>query len=641
MSPFHARTGSSRLGWFAGAEGPDDTPTVLSAVLTGNPATDAVVDYLFGAVAMNGTNTLLVYDETCDRNTSQIGGAPATGGIVYSMATYVTEGNTAVPPATAMGNVIAGFPAGTAVRSGTDILSGYRMFFSAGSRESETQPAAIPLYAGRENLTSTGEEIFLRAVQVALNNGVAPPSDPAAPVGITSQPASVTILQGLSATFSISVTGAAPRTLQWQRDVGDGVTFTNIPDATTPFSKSVYTLPVVSAEDNGARFRLVASNLLVNSVTSEVATLTVTLDMTPPVPLSAGTVDGNTVGVCFNELLDNTEGTAVDTFNYSISEGVSAVDVRPDGRSVVLTLSGPLTGSSFTVTVSGLKDRFTNEMSAPVTLTGTNYGLTSTNVGTLAPAGASFACAADAIEISGGGLDLTSVSDQLQFAYKTVNGDFDARVRVTSLIGTPDHLETTTKAILTARETTDTESAAVNVFITPLPPSDDSVSSRYRASAAAATNNLGATFIPGGLPNGWMRITRVGNVFRTFRGSNGVDWVEFGNASPSLAQSLAVGIGVVSHRNGKLATGTFSDLRIGSLVAAPTLVNASYNAGSFSAAFQTQNGVSYTVRYKDVLNSSPWNTLAPPVSGDGTLKSFTDPGPVSPTGNRFYRVSAP
>src|SRR5262245_52602855 len=55
MSPFHAR--STRLGWFAGVEGPDDTPSSLSGVITGNPAADAVVDYLFAGVAMTGTNT--------------------------------------------------------------------------------------------------------------------------------------------------------------------------------------------------------------------------------------------------------------------------------------------------------------------------------------------------------------------------------------------------------------------------------------------------------------------------------------------------------------------------------------------------------------------------------------------------------
>jgi hypothetical protein len=101
-----------------------------------------------------------------------------------------------------------------------------------------------------------------------------------------------------------------------------------------------------------------------------------------------------------------------------------------------------------------------------------------------------------------------------------------------------------------------------------------------------------------------------------------------------------VGIGVVSHRNGKLVTGTFSNLQLGTVMESPVLVNSSYSAGSFSAAFQTQSGVSYTVQFKDDLDASMWNTLTT-VTGDGALMSFTDPGPISPTGNRFYRVSVP
>ena len=101
---------------------------------------------------------------------------------------------------------------------------------------------------------------------------------------------------------------------------------------------------------------------------------------------------------------------------------------------------------------------------------------------------------------------------------------------------------------------------------------------------------------------------------------------------------MVVGPGVVSHRNGRLVTGTFSDLQI---LALPKLVNPAYNGGSFSAQLQTQSGVNYTIQYKDALQPGSWSVLSPGISGDGTLKTFTDPGPVSPTGNRFYRVSVP
>jgi hypothetical protein len=63
-----------------------------------------------------------------------------------------------------------------------------------------------------------------------------------------------------------------------------------------------------------------------------------------------------------------------------------------------------------------------------------------------------------------------------------------------------------------------------------------------------------------------------------------------------------------------------------------------YAAGSFSASFQTQNGVTYTIQYKDDLNAASWSTLTT-IPGDGAVKSFTDPGAA--VAQRFYQVSVP
>jgi hypothetical protein len=116
--------------------------------------------------------------------------------------------------------------------------------------------------------------------------------------------------------------------------------------------------------------------------------------------------------------------------------------------------------------------------------------------------------------------------------------------------------------------------------------------------------------------------------------------VLLGTTTQVFPASMVVGIGVTAHDNTLLATGMFSNFRITGLVASPTLVNSSYSAGSFSAAFATQNGVPYTVRYKDALAAPTWTTLNS-FTGDGTVRTFTDPGPVSPTGNRFYQVTSP
>jgi hypothetical protein len=204
-------------------------------------------------------------------------------------------------------------------------------------------------------------------------------------------------------------------------------------------------------------------------------------------------------------------------------------------------------------------------------------------------------------------------------------------------VGTRDHLETTAKAILTARESTDTSSAAVNVFATRPYPGDNSISSSVRTAAGVATNVLSAAMIPGGPPI-WMRITRAGDVFTTYRSSNGANWVTLGNVTVPLAPSLVVGLGAASHRNGRLATATFGNFEVKPLLNSPTLMDPSFDGMSFSASFQTQAGVSYQVQYKNTLNTPMWQTLTT-ISGDGTVKTFIDSNPAVPT--RFYQVLVP
>jgi Immunoglobulin I-set domain len=87
---------------------------------------------------------------------------------------------------------------------------------------------------------------------------------PTAP-GFSAQPASETVTVGQVATFSVSVTGTAPFTYQWQKNNA------NLSNAT---SASYSTPPAVSG-DNGAQFRVIVTNGA-GSATSAAATLTVT-----------------------------------------------------------------------------------------------------------------------------------------------------------------------------------------------------------------------------------------------------------------------------------------------------------------------------------------------------------------------------
>lgn len=117
---------------------------------------------------------------------------------------------------------------------------------------------------------------------------------PIAP-SITSQPASVAVTAGATATFNVTASGTAALTYQWRKNS------VNISGATA----ASYTTPATTVSDNGAAFSVVASNIA-GSATSTNATLTVN-----PAPI-APTITGQPASVAV------TAGT-IATFNVTAS----------------------------------------------------------------------------------------------------------------------------------------------------------------------------------------------------------------------------------------------------------------------------------------------------------------------------------
>ncbi|MDQ3814732.1 MAG: PQQ-dependent sugar dehydrogenase, partial [Armatimonadota bacterium] len=115
-----------------------------------------------------------------------------------------------------------------------------------------------------------------------------------APV-ITRHPASQTITAGQPVTFSVSATGSAPLSYQWQRN---GI---NISGATA----ASYTISSVTTADNGAQFRVIVSNSLGQAISNS-ATLTV------GPPLGAGNGTGLTGTYYDNQDFTGTTLTRVD-----------------------------------------------------------------------------------------------------------------------------------------------------------------------------------------------------------------------------------------------------------------------------------------------------------------------------------------
>ena len=113
---------------------------------------------------------------------------------------------------------------------------------------------------------------FFLALALALWGCAAttyPLSKTAAPA-FTSQPASQTVAVGQPAVFSVTATGTAPLTYQWQKNSA------NISGATA----ASYTTPVTVSGDNGAAFRVVVTNSL--AARRALAMLTVTASSVGP-----------------------------------------------------------------------------------------------------------------------------------------------------------------------------------------------------------------------------------------------------------------------------------------------------------------------------------------------------------------------
>ncbi len=577
------------------------------------------------------------------------------------------------------------------------------------------------------------------------------PATPA-PNTLSSNPASLVITQNRSASFSIAVSGGpTPYGVQWY--------FNNSPIAGA--NLPTYTIPLVQPSDEGDYYAVVTNaGFNINpatAVTSETAHLTVIADAVGPVIVSVGSLDGYSVGVCFDEIVDTSviDTGALDRYNYTVNGGIPGilgVVLRPDHRSVQLILDGsggPLAGA-FEITAANIGDPAGN--SATSSGTNTVMGLTARDIGAPALIGTNFVCDSETITLVGSGADIWGTADQFHFASKNVDGDFDARVRVVSLRGS----NAVTKAVLMARADDTPGSPTVHLSVNPPAPGRNQFEPGQRLTAGGATASWGTNFVPSDIPNCWLRLTRSGATFRGFRSTNGVDWVLMAVANQVFASSIHVGLGITAHDNTLLATSVFSgfsvtavtgtDLGVAKIAAQPvvpvgsnltytvtvtnhgpagatgvtltdplpagvtfvsviasqgscgqaagvvtcslgdlavatsaqvTIVGTAATAGTkvntatvtsagtelnpadnsasasvtvpapprittpvlsggtagFSIA--TEAGVTYMVYYKNSLADADW-TLLTTISGDGTVKSVTDPGPLPPT--RFYTV---
>ncbi|MBK8001659.1 MAG: lamin tail domain-containing protein [Verrucomicrobia bacterium] len=267
--------------------------------------------------------------------------------------------------------------------------------------------------------------------------------------------------------------------------------------------------------------------------------------------------------VQFRERVDAV--TANQSGNYAITNlsgaiAVSGAQLDASGSNVVLSVSPMVDGAAYVLVVNGVLDGCTrqNAIQPNSTVSFSALSLTSTAIGNPQPAGA-VTSVAGGVDISAGGRDIGGTNDQFQFSYQLRTGDFDVKVRVTSLSLSDAWAE----AGLIAREDANGGGRFASVMATP------SISGsyfQYRDTVNAAAALAGS--YPVNFPNTWLRLRRTGNQFTGYASLDGQSWRQLGTVAIAMPATISLGFGVSSHNTNQSATAAFRDF---GNVTAPTI----------------------------------------------------------------------
>jgi hypothetical protein len=289
-----------------------------------------------------------------------------------------------------------------------------------------------------------------------------------ASVSITQSPASTSVVEGSEAILKVIATGTSQYVTgvlyQWQEAAPGSSTFANIPGAIG----GSYQTGVLGLSDTGTQFRVIVSVPGVTT-TSAAATVTVTVDTSPPTVVSVGALQntgnplqpnqpaGTEIGIVFDKILG---AGAANLANYSLDNGATITAARyvpgssgqtiivpdvpggnrlPDNETgVILSVSALNPADTYHLTVTGIQDTFGNVIAAgtivPVTSSPFSWislGDTVTNLAN--PNGATnqvFAVATNSFNLVNGGNAFWGTEDDITMVYETVNGDFDRTVQV-------------------------------------------------------------------------------------------------------------------------------------------------------------------------------------------------------------------
>lgn len=339
----------------------------------------------------------------------------------------------------------------------------------------------------------------------------------------------------------------------------------------------------------------------------------------------AAAIQGNAVNLTWNDNSDNETGfqverqvsggswtllTTVSAGVTSFTDGAVAAGTTYDYRVRAINAGGP-SGYSNTATVT------------TPTLT---VGLSSVDIGNPPPGSTTEITPNVDYDLLAGGADIWGTADQFRFAYRSVTGDFDVRVRVAEIIGSNSGA---TGGIM-ARESLDPSARHAFMRVRA-----DSFRFNYRDVFAGRSYGIaGAT---PSLPNAWVRLQRAGNVFTGYSSSDGINWTQTHQFTLGLPSTLLLGLAGTARTSTGLATLRFRDFGNTTPVNPVSSFTLSGSASATSAdlSWSSPPGAVETFRVER-SNGAAWEAISVLAA---SASSFVDTG-VVPGLTYSYRVIA-
>jgi regulation of enolase protein 1 (concanavalin A-like superfamily) len=255
---------------------------------------------------------------------------------------------------------------------------------------------------------------------------------------------------------------------------------------------------------------------------------------------------------------------------------------------------------------------------------------TSQDIGSTALPGSATNFGEEDFAMRASGADIWNTADAFRFTWIRLNGNAEIKALVLHVQYTHEFA----KAGVMFRE--DLTPGSKNVLAALIAGNQFTFQRRTAAGGTSASTKVTGIAAPS-----WVRLTRVGDVFRAFRSPDGVAWTEVGNVTLPMTANIYAGLALTSHDNAVLASASFDNL-IPSGGAPPTYNLSGRVATSAGAGI---SGVSITLSGSAAGTASTdadgaWSINTLPAGGNYTVTPSRSGYTFSPTSRTYNNLQA-